>query len=243
MPQPQKVPDFSGQNKIMFVTESNPTAMLLTNRGGASQDGCQNHERRGRVRLVPEKWRDAGLSANKSGTELTKMKPKFPRLKQPTPKELTDSCLNLLRTKFYAGDDKAFWADRKRLLAWVVLWPASWLNGKGVTLHGDQYREIFVKVFLQAASHIQSKVNYRPAYLRQVIQSHFKIHGEDYYDDAKAVRNQVEQALMLAGQPRVAAPDPVRDLAAARQILVVPTRRKTALKQPVKAEVNLEFKL
>ena len=34
MPQPQSVPDFSGQTKIMFATEGNPTAMLLTNKGG-----------------------------------------------------------------------------------------------------------------------------------------------------------------------------------------------------------------
>jgi hypothetical protein len=34
MPKPQSVPDFSGQNQIMFVTEGNPTAMLLTNRSG-----------------------------------------------------------------------------------------------------------------------------------------------------------------------------------------------------------------
>ena len=34
MQKPQNVPDFSGQTKIMFVTEGNPTAMLLTTRRG-----------------------------------------------------------------------------------------------------------------------------------------------------------------------------------------------------------------
>ena len=148
-----------------------------------------------------------------------------------------------MRTKFYAGDDKAFYQERRDLLKRVVLYPAGWLTGKGVTIHGDQYREIFVKVFLQAAAHVQSKIKYRPAYLAQVIQSHFAIHGEDYYDAAKAVRNQVESAMMFINQPRVAAPDPVRQLAEARSLLAVPTRRKSVLKQPVKAEVNLEFKL
>lgn len=171
------------------------------------------------------------------------MKQKFQRLAQPTPKELTDSCLNLLRNKFYSGDEKSFFQDRRLLLKWVVLYPASWLTGKGVTIHGDAYREIFVKVFIQAAAHVTSKVKFRPAYLRQVIQSHFAIHGEDYYDEAKAVRNQIEQAMMIAGQPRVAAPDPVEQLAAARQLLAVPTRRKTTLKPAVKPVVNLEFNL
>ena len=174
------------------------------------------------------------------------MKPKnFQRLRQPTPRELTDSCLLLLKSKFYTGpgDDKCFAQDRAKLLSWVVLWPASWLNGKGVTIHGDAYREIFVKVFIQAAAHVQSKVKYRPAYLRQVIQSHFAIHGEDYYDAAKAVRNQVDQAMMLAGQPRTAAPDPVRDLALARQLLAPKKKTKTVLKSSFKEPVNLEFKL
>jgi len=73
------------------------------------------------------------------------MKKDFHRVKQPTPTELTDSCLQILRSRFYnqPGDDKCFAQDRSRLLAWVVLWPATWLNKKGVTLHGDQYRQIF----------------------------------------------------------------------------------------------------
>ncbi len=174
------------------------------------------------------------------------MKKNFQRIKQPTPVEVTDSCLELLHRKFYTGPDDAkyFAQDRKRLLAWVVLWPASWLNGKGVTIHGDAYREIFVKVFLQAAANVTSKVKYRPAYLRQVIQSHFKIHGEEYYDEAKAIRNQVEQAMMLVGQTRQPAPDPVRDLALARNLLVgTKSNRKTTLKSAVKGPENLELKL
>jgi len=170
------------------------------------------------------------------------MKPKFQRLAQPTPKELTDSCLNLLRTKFYAGDDKSFYQDRRLLLKWVVLFPAGWLTSKGVTIHGDAYREIFVKVFLQAAAHVTSKVKFRPAYLRQVIQSHFKIHGEDYYDAAKAVRNQVDHVLMMAGQlAKQAAPaaDPVREIASARQILASGTPKKAAGKPPVKSQLTL----
>ena len=171
------------------------------------------------------------------------MKQKFQRLAQPTPKELTDSCLNLLRNKFYSGDEKSFFQDRRLLLKWVVLYPASWLTGKGVTIHGDAYREIFVKVFIQAAAHVTSKVKFRPAYLRQVIQSHFAIHGEDYYDEAKAVRNQVEAAMMFVNQPRVAAPDPVQKLAEARSILAVPTRRKSAPKAPSEPAIKDQLSL
>ncbi|MEI8288818.1 MAG: hypothetical protein WCH99_05050 [Verrucomicrobiota bacterium] len=171
------------------------------------------------------------------------MRPKnYNRLKQPTPKELTDSCLAFLQTKFYTepGDDKCFAQDRSKLLSWVVLWPAGWLNSRAVTIHGDAYREIFIKVFMNAAAHMESKVKYRPAYLRQVIQSHWRIHGEDYYDQAKAVRNLVDHTLMIAGQSRLPAPDPVRQMAEAAKLLR-PVKRpvKTAVKAAVEQELNL----
>ncbi len=170
------------------------------------------------------------------------MKPrKLNAFKQPTPKELTDACLELLRRKFYQqpGDDRCFAQDRSRLLAWVVLWPASWLNSRGVTIHGDQYREIFMKVFFQAAAHMESKVKYRPAYLRQVIQSHWKIHGEDYYEEAKSTRALVDHALLVAGKTVVPTPDPVREMASARQILSSLKPKRTAQKTPIKTQLNL----
>lgn len=166
---------------------------------------------------------------------------KYKRIPQPTPKELTDSLLDFLRSKFYnlPGDEKCFAQDRSRLLAWVVLWPASWLTGKGVTLHGDRYREIFRNVFLQAAANMVSKVKYRPAYLRQVIQKHFAIHGEEYYEEAKSVRALIEQTLLVAGLARPTVADPVADLAHARRILASVQPKKTTIKTPVKAQLNL----
>jgi len=169
------------------------------------------------------------------------LKAKVHRPAQPTPKELTDSCLDFLRRKFYnqPGDDRCFAQDRSRLLAWVVLWPAGWLNGKGVTLHGDRYRQIFYDVFFQADSHRSDKIKYRPAWMKMVIQSHFKIHGEDYYDEAKALRNKVDQVLLVAGRSLAPTTDPVRELAAARQILSSGKPKKTTVKPPVKAQLNL----
>ena len=170
------------------------------------------------------------------------MKPKnFQRITQPTPAELTDSCLSILRTKFYAGDDRGFYQDRRKLLNWVVLMPAKWLNNKGVTFHGDQYREIFVKVFIQAAAHVASKVHYRPAYLRHVIQEHFKHHGEDYYDQAKATRNLVEQAMVALGQRAPAAPDPVRELATAAALLQAPKRKLKPAVKTTQPELKLLY--
>ena len=163
------------------------------------------------------------------------MKPKRPQTKQPTSPELRDACLGVLRSKFYGNSPdevKAYNQDRSRLLAWVVLYPASWLNKRGVTIHGDDYRAAFVKVFIQAAAHVESKVKYRPAYLRQVIQSHWAIHGEDYYEAAKSVRNLADHALLVAGQMRQNAPDPVAELAKAAALLKPAVRKKKTLVKP-----------
>jgi len=177
---------------------------------------------------------------------------KLIKLRQPVPEELRDSILGLLKAKFYNGEDqaaetKAYLQDRSRLLKWVVLWPASWLYGRGVTIHGDAYREIFNKVFLQAAANVRTKVKYRPAYLAQVIQSYFKIHGEEVYDEAKSMGRQIDNLLQHLGQPRTAVADPVADLARARALLAPPKRAPKPALKPVKPAVkepaNMQFDL
>jgi len=167
------------------------------------------------------------------------LKKKFQRLKQPTPQDLTDACLDFLRRKFYAEDARSFAQDRTRLLSWVVLWPAGWLNSRGVTIHGDAYREIFFKVFLNADAHRSERIKYRPAWLKEVIQSHFKINGEKYYDEAKSVRAIVDQTLLLIGKQTAPAADPVRELAKAQQILTSLKPKKASAETPVKTQLNL----
>lgn len=169
---------------------------------------------------------------------------KLMRLRQPVPEELRDSILGLLRAKFYRdaeGRDeaKAFAQDRSRLLAWVVLWPADWLWQRGVTIHGEAYREIFNRVFLQAAAKMESKVKYRPAYLRQVIQSHFDHHGEEIYEEAKSMGRLTENLVAALGKCAKAAPDPVAQLAQAKRILEAPKRTKVAVKTVLKGQLNL----
>jgi hypothetical protein len=163
-----------------------------------------------------------------------------PRPKQPLAAEIRDSILDLIRTKFYSGHAISFAKDRPRLLSWVVLYPASWLNERGVTLQGDRYRAIMSGILIDAAAHLaQSKVTYLPAYLRQVIQSHWRIHGETYYEEAKSMRNLVEHAVIIAGKNRVAATDPVRELAQAASLL----KATKSQKRPKQAQDNSQLNL
>jgi len=72
-----------------------------------------------------------------------------------------------------------------------------------------------------------------------VIQSHFRIHGEDYYERAKSVRNLVENTMLLIGKTPQAAPDPVKELAAARDILTARKPKQAPAQALVNSQLNL----
>jgi hypothetical protein len=160
--------------------------------------------------------------------------------KQPLPEEVRDSLLDLVKAKFYQGHGLEFLKQRRHLLAWVVLWPASWLDNRGVTLPAERYRSILSAILVEAAACMrQSKVNYLPAYLKQVVQSHFRVHGEDYYAEAKSMRAQIENAMLLAGQARSPQEDPVRQLAQAARLLKTSRPQKPPAKGPSNQQLNL----
>jgi hypothetical protein len=156
--------------------------------------------------------------------------------------ELIATLMGFLQRKFYQGPggDRRFKQEHSRILAWVVLWPAKWFDERGVTVTADKYRQTFFKVFMDADANRADRIKYLPAWLAKVIQSHFAIHGEEYYEEAKSIRTLAENALLLAHKSPVCAPDPVRELASAARLLKPHKRsRKTA----VKGAINLELKL
>jgi len=162
---------------------------------------------------------------------------KRPFVPQPTPKELTEELLGFLGRKFYQGDGVNFQKDRSRLLAWVVLWPASWLQSRGVTISTENYRKIVMEVFMDAVIHGTEKIRYRPAWLKQVIQSHFAMHGDEIYDAAKALRSLVENAIAITGKLTPGkVSDPMREMSLARSLM---STRKVTKKTEVKEQLPL----
>ena len=156
---------------------------------------------------------------------------------QPTPVELRDSLMDFLERKFYQGHRIEFVKDRPRLLSWVVLWPAKWLQDRGVTIPAERYREIFINVFMDGLrfGHTEN-ITYLPAWLAKVIQSHFAVHGDEIYDEGKNLRAVVDRTLLVVGKQVSQAPDPVRDLAAAARLLAPLKRSKKA---PANAQISL----
>lgn len=156
------------------------------------------------------------------------------RPRQQTPAEVLDALLDLVRRKFYDGEAVQFAKDRRLILQWALLWPArEWFAPKAVTVPAGRYREILSGILVEAAAHQTGPIRYRPAWLGQVIQSHFRIHGEEIYQEAKSSRTLAEHALLTLGKVPVARQDQaVEQLAAASRLLDRPKR----VKKPVRKE-------
>jgi hypothetical protein len=147
--------------------------------------------------------------------------------------DLTSDLLDFIRRKFYGDDGVGFTKDKRRLLLWVVLWPAKELDDAGVRLPDARFKEIFMETIMLALQQGNTgNIKYRPAWLGRVIQSHFKIHWKEIFQEAKSSRSLAEHALLVAGSLPVAqAPDSTREMAAAANLLKAPKRK---LKRPVK---------
>lgn len=160
------------------------------------------------------------------------------RPRQQTPKEMLDGLLDFVARKFYEGDGLGFVKDKPRLLKWVLLYPAKWLDERGVTITTERYRKLVNDVLMEALRHGNTaQIGYRPAWLGKVIQSHLAIHGEELYGEAKSARSLAENALLMVGRLSTSRQDdPVKTLVAASRLL----ERKKPHNKPVgKDQLNL----
>jgi len=161
---------------------------------------------------------------------------------QMTSQQVTDDLLDLIQRKFYLGEAVDFNKDKPRLLALVVLWPAEYLHERGVTLPPERYKEIFIKVIMGVLQQGNTgAIRYRPGYLGQAVQSHFKIHWDEIYKEAKSARALAEYAVLMAGRLPVAkSPDPVTEMALAAKMFKGTGRsKKAALKAPLNVQPSL----
>jgi hypothetical protein len=106
-----------------------------------------------------------------------------------------------------------------------VLWPAGWLNRKGVTLPAERYKEIMQGLFVEIKVNASAALKYPPGYLMKCVQDHFRIQGEKYYDEGKAIRAKATSALFGA-QKAARVADPVAALADAHKVLTATHRKQ-----------------
>jgi hypothetical protein len=137
--------------------------------------------------------------------------------------------LDFIQRKFYSSQAVSFAKDRPRLLGWVVLKLAVYLDDRAVTISPERYLEIMTGdqgILMEALRFGNTgQITYLPAWLGKVVESHLAVHGDEYYEEGKALRNHLQSAINLARaglQGRDL--DPIRELAAAARLLK-PARR------------------
>ncbi|HYE33338.1 MAG TPA: hypothetical protein VEH27_18085 [Methylomirabilota bacterium] len=161
-----------------------------------------------------------------------------PRPTQNTPSEVVSDLLSAIRNQFYADAEPKKWAqDAAFIRKNVVLWPAAWLNKRGVTLPPERYKQLLLDVFNEIKVHGKTGVvKYWPGYLMKCVQERFKHQEDAIYDEAKALRASIETALQMAGSA-AAKVDPITVMAEARRDLLKqprrsPTKPKKQTSQP-----------
>lgn len=165
--------------------------------------------------------------------------PRSARPRQQTTPEILEALLGLVQRKFYAGDAVSFAKDRRPILQWALLWPArEWFTPKAVALPAARYQEILTKIIMEASVFQADQIRYRPAWLARVIQSHFAIHGDEIYDEAKALRRVTENALISLGKLPQREDGLVKEFAAASQLLDKSRPQRSKGTKPVK-QLNL----
>lgn len=164
------------------------------------------------------------------------MKPERP--KTVCPSDVASSLLAFIRGQFYSGDDKRFFQDQSFLLR-VIAYPAAWLTRRGVMWDAKKYESFLLGIFREIQQHGQTdQVKYWPGYLLHCVQTRFKLHGEEIYEEAKSARNLVEIAMLFTGKPQARPDTTTETLAQVSSILA--TKRKRAQK---KANVERQLTL
>ncbi len=139
-----------------------------------------------------------------------------------------------IRHQFCAAlDDKTWYQDHYHFIRKnVVMWPAREIcANRGFTLPAERYEKIMVMILdeVEQNGHVDN-VNYWPAYLMKCIQTHWRHHWEEYYAEAKAVRNLTERSLVALGSLGTREDQTVEAVAMAHRVLSAAhkTRKKPA---------------
>lgn len=171
----------------------------------------------------------------------------YDRPKQETPAVIINDLLRAIRNQFCPDLSDNQWYPTVQFHKRTLTYGASWLNRKGVTLPPARYQAIYQDIFNGIKQHgTTAAVKSWPGYLLHCVQEHFKHHGEDYYNEGKAIRAGVERALLACTRAHDAASE--RKTAELTEVLaqthaVLSVRRK-AKKTPSKTlQKQTEFGL
>lgn len=125
-----------------------------------------------------------------------------------TPAELVADLLGIVRRQFYPDSltnnpraQKRWFQDEHSIRRWCILWPAAWLDERGVWLRPDRYRAALLAVFDDVKRHGNTgEVKCWPRYLASCVQSRFKVRADEFLNEGKAAREAIERVVLGLGK-------------------------------------------
>ncbi len=148
---------------------------------------------------------------------------------QDTPADLVNDLMQAVRSGFYENAGDQWFKDQAFLRRNVVLWPAGFVVGKGFSMTPERYKGVMLEIFQDIKRHGKTgAVKFWPGYLMKCVQDHFKIHWDEYYQEAKSLRMKLDQAMFAARSATEAqrGPDLVESMAAAHSALKAAKKAK-----------------
>lgn len=107
--------------------------------------------------------------------------------------EIVEDYLHKIRSQFYPDDFKKF-AQQRAMLIKGITHLASWLKMRGTRLPDRRYRQILDDIINDIKRHGQTgKIQYFCRYFLHVVQTHVQHHDEEYYAEAKSLRNALDR--------------------------------------------------
>lgn len=148
------------------------------------------------------------------------------RPKQDVSQEIKIDLMRAIQSQFYPDSlatkegAKQWGQDKHFILRRVVLWPATWLDKRGVTLRPERYKKIILEVLDGIKKHGQTGlIKFWPGYLAKCVQEHFRHNEESIYEEGKNMRSKLDVVMFSALQSVSQSRDPIRALSDAARIL------------------------
>lgn len=158
--------------------------------------------------------------------------PVEPRPSQQTPAEMVQGLMATIRGQFFGSEPPAVWYRWEGYLKReVVLWPASWLRSRGMTMSPSAYEGMLLEKIQDVKRNAhQESFKCFPAYLAHCIKDHFRHNEERIYTECKAASAPLSAVL---GKLRPnQGPDLIDALVAARDVLVSRKKAKSTIRSP-----------
>lgn len=132
----------------------------------------------------------------------------------------------MIRGQFCPDWDNRNWNMHLWLVQRAVIYPATWLNKRGIFVAPERYRELLLEL-LQEVKVKGGEIKFPPGYLLKCVQDHMRFNADRYNSEGKAARDRL--AKLLGTFPTAEArPDfLVKALAAGGEAIQKPKRRRS----------------